>query len=41
MGVQFQVIGGAVVLVVLRYPPGPAQANQKAGAKASDFIPPN
>ena len=40
MGVGFQVIGGAVVLIVRRYPPGSAQANQKAYAKADDFITP-
>lgn len=40
MGIQFEVIGRAVVLVMLPHPPGPAHAEQKADAEADDFISP-
>ena len=41
MGILFQVIGSGVVLIVLRYPPGPAQTHQKTTAEADEVIPPN
>jgi hypothetical protein len=38
MGVLLKVIGSAVVLVVLSYPPGSAEANQEAGTQTDYFI---
>ena len=40
MRVLFQIIWGTVVLIMRRYPPGTAQANQKADAESDDFIAP-
>ncbi len=39
MWIQIKVIWGAVVLVVLSHPPGPAQANQETNAEADDCVP--
>ena len=36
MWVLFQVIGSGVVLIVLSYPPGPAQAHQETAAKTDE-----
>ncbi len=38
MGVHLKVIGRAMVLIVRRDPPGPAQTNQEADPKSDNFV---